>query len=58
MCGPCWRYAIEIKKLHQLIQKIGQSSLSFFPESVKLTEQSCEQIELALGKVWQKTDLE
>lgn len=51
ICGFCRRYALEIKKIHSMMQKAGKSSLSMLPESVKLSKQARDRIKLALDKV-------
>ena len=55
MCGLCRRYAVEIKKLHRVMQKAGKSSLSMLPASVKLSRQSRERIKQALDKALHQT---
>ncbi len=50
MCDLCRRYAKEIKKLHNIMQKAGKSSLSILPESVKLSKQSRDRIKQVLDK--------
>ena len=50
MCGLCRRYAMEMKKLHGVLQKMGEYSLSLLPESVKLSSQSRKRIKQALDK--------
>lgn len=50
MCGVCRCYALEINKLHSVIQKAGQSGLFSLPDSVILSKQSRARIKLALDK--------
>ena len=50
VCDLCRRYAMEIKKMHNVMKKAGKSSLSILPESVKLSKQSRERIKQALDK--------
>lgn len=57
ICRLCRRYAIEIKKLHKVMQKAGQSSMSILPKSVKLSSQSRERIQQALDKIFHQTDV-
>lgn len=56
MCGLCRRYAIEIKKLHNMLQKAGKSSLSMIPEAVKLSKESRERIKQALDNALHKSE--
>ncbi len=56
MCDLCRRYAMEIKKLHGVMQKAGKSSLSMLPESVKLSQQSRERIKQAFDKVLHQSE--
>ena len=50
VCSLCRRYAMEIKKIHKVMQKSGKSSLSMLPESVKLSKRSRERIKQVLDK--------
>ncbi len=50
MCGLCRRYAMEMEKLHGVLQKTGESSLSLLPESIQLSSQSRKRIKRALDK--------
>jgi hypothetical protein len=50
MCDLCRRYAMEIKKIHKVMQKSGKSGLSMLPESIKLSKQSRERIKQVLDK--------
>ena len=56
MCNLCRRYAREINKLHEVIQKAGESSLSKLPDSVKLSKQSQERIRKVLDKALHQTE--
>jgi len=50
MCRLCRHYAMDIEKLHGLMQKASKSSLALLPESVKLSEQSRERIKHVIDK--------
>ncbi len=56
MCGLCRRYAREINKMHEMMQKAGQNEQGFISSSIKLSSQSRERIKQALNQVLRPRD--
>ncbi|WP_404360755.1 zf-HC2 domain-containing protein [Methylotuvimicrobium sp. KM1] len=44
MCGLCRRYVRDTKRLREAIRNAGPFVSAMMPESVKLSERSCERI--------------